>query len=198
MADVTGYTQTASNFMSKNWKYIVGGLVVLAVIYYFYNQRSAPYGEGFDAQGLEMGPYPVDPRDPRDLRDPRDPRDLRMLAMRQKMGSSEMPQQQQPVSGAKKLVLFYAPWCPHCTTIKGKEGDQDSQVRSPWGQLKAKYGQRPDLQMEEIDCDKQPEKASQYGIGGFPTIMLFTPRGQSYTYDGDRSVEDIERFVNSY
>ena len=94
-----------------------------------------------------------------------------------------------PMMGPKKIVLFYAPWCPHCQTLMDDQG-------SPWQIFRRKHGNRPDLSIDEINCDEKPEAATKYGIGGFPTIMLFQG-DKSYTYDGDRSLESLESFVES-
>lgn len=83
--------------------------------------------------------------------------------------------------GSKKLVLFYAPWCPHCKSLI--EGDG-----AAWNALSRKYGGRKDLTIDQVNCDEKPEIATQYGIGGFPTIMLFVG-DKTYTYDGDRSLK---------
>ena len=91
--------------------------------------------------------------------------------------------------GPKKVVLFYAPWCPHCQSLMDDEA-------SPWQIFRRKHSNRPDLSIDQVNCDEKPEAATKYGIGGFPTIMLFQG-DKSYTYDGDRSLESLERFVES-
>jgi thiol-disulfide isomerase/thioredoxin len=95
----------------------------------------------------------------------------------------------QPSGGMKRLVLFYAPWCPHCKSLLTEDGS--------WTQLEQKHGNRSDLKIEKIDCDAQPEKATQYGIGGFPTVMMFVGK-KSLTYDGDRSLGSFEKFIDAY
>lgn len=92
-------------------------------------------------------------------------------------------------NGPKKLILFYAPWCPHCKGLM--DGEQ-----SVWQSLLRKYGGRKDMAIDQVNCDEKPEMATQYGIGGFPTIMMFNG-GKSYTYDGNRSLEDLEKFIET-
>jgi thiol-disulfide isomerase/thioredoxin len=89
----------------------------------------------------------------------------------------------------KKLILFYAPWCGHCKKLM--EGEN-----SPWQMFTRKHGNRKDLSIDQVDCDEKPDVATQFGIGGFPTIMLFNG-DKTYTYDGDRSMESLERFLES-
>jgi len=62
--------------------------------------------------------------------------------------------------------------------------------------LARKHGGRKDVVIDQINCDEKPEMATQYGVGGFPTIMLFQG-DKTYTYDGDRSLESLERFLES-
>ena len=78
-----------------------------------------------------------------------------------------------------QAVLFYAPWCGHCKS-----------VLPVWDNLSKRYPH-----MVKINCDEQPDVAKEHSIKGFPTIKLFI-NDQVYEYRGDRSLEDIEKFVN--
>lgn len=89
----------------------------------------------------------------------------------------------------KKIILFYAPWCPHCQNFMDKED-------SIWETFRRKHGNRQDLLIDQIDCDQKPEAATKYGIGGYPTIKLFHG-DKSYIYDGDRTLESLERFAEA-
>jgi thiol-disulfide isomerase/thioredoxin len=89
--------------------------------------------------------------------------------------------------GEKKIVLFYAPWCPHCKSMM--DGD-----KSAWQAFSKRNKGRNNLVIDQINCDEKPEVATQYGIGGFPTIILFKDN-KTYTYDGDRTLESLEKFV---
>ncbi len=89
----------------------------------------------------------------------------------------------------KSMVLFFAPWCPHCKSMIDGED-------SAWNALFRKYNGRKGITIDKINCDEKPEVATKYGIGGFPTIMLFQG-DKTYTYDGDRSLGSLERFLDS-
>ena len=87
----------------------------------------------------------------------------------------------------KRLVLFYAPWCPHCKDIM-----------PTWDALMTDSTQgKLSVSVEKVDCDKNPEQATQNGVNGFPTIILFKGTDK-VVYQGDRSKKSIENFVNSH
>ena len=82
-----------------------------------------------------------------------------------------------------KIVLFYAPWCGHCQSLK-----------PTWEKVKNKY---PDL-VVDVNCDDEPSMASKYDIQGFPTIKYFASglNGSSVDYNGPRDYQSIENFIN--
>lgn len=82
---------------------------------------------------------------------------------------------------APKIVLFYAPWCGHC---KG--------VLPVWDSLSKIY---PNI--EKVDCDANKEIAQKEEVRGFPTIRAYTNSGV-VEYQGDRSQDDLEKFINSF
>jgi protein disulfide-isomerase-like protein len=90
---------------------------------------------------------------------------------------SEEPAAQ--ASQSAQAVLFYAPWCGHCKSIL-----------PVWDNLSKRYPH-----MVKVNCDEQPDVAKEHSIKGFPTIKLFI-NDQVYEYQGDRSLEDIEKFIS--
>lgn len=90
-----------------------------------------------------------------------------------------------------KIVVFYAPWCPHCHQLL--DGDN-----SVWSKLKQKLSGRDDVVFDQIDCDKHPEMATQFKIKGFPTIMrIGNGKVKEYNAEGERTVEALEGFIDS-
>lgn len=84
------------------------------------------------------------------------------------------------------LVLFYAPWCPHC-----------KHLMPVWDQLEQRYNKSSNLTVRKVDCQAHPEEAKKHQIDGYPTIILFK-QGRPMIYTGaDRSLETIEKWVSS-
>lgn len=82
----------------------------------------------------------------------------------------------------RKLVLFYAPWCGHCKTLK-----------PTWDKLTDSY---PEV-VTKINCDEEKEIAEQNNIEGYPTIKYFPTGmdGDSIDYEGSRNYESLESFL---
>ncbi|VDN10263.1 unnamed protein product [Dibothriocephalus latus] len=79
------------------------------------------------------------------------------------------------------LVSFYAPWCPHCKSLKPQ-----------WELAAKKLGGK--MKLGAIDATIHQSLAQRYSIKGFPTIKLFpagVKSGAAGDYDGGRSAEDI-------
>jgi len=90
--------------------------------------------------------------------------------------------------GAPKrtLVLFYAPWCPHCKDIMPN-----------WDALSKKHANDPSLKVQKVDCDAHPEQAKKNKVEGYPTIILFKD-GKKIVYEsGARDVKSLEHFAMS-
>lgn len=81
------------------------------------------------------------------------------------------------------MVLFYAPWCPHCKTVMGD-----------WAKLKkASPG---GMNIAKVNCDKKPELAEKHEVKGFPTIILFKG-GKKVYFEGPRNLENFLEFIKS-
>jgi thioredoxin-like negative regulator of GroEL len=89
---------------------------------------------------------------------------------------------------ATKLVIFYAPWCPHCKSMMEGEG-------SVWGKLKQKLSGRKDVVLDQVNCDEQPDVATKFGIKGYPTILKIN-KDKVEHFEGDRTLEALENFIN--
>ena len=85
------------------------------------------------------------------------------------------------------MVLFYAPWCGHCKSMK-----------PDYEQLRLRYRNNPNRRVAMINCDDHKDFASKAGIEGFPTLRLYTnPKDDKYVdYEGPRTAEAIETFMN--
>lgn len=88
-----------------------------------------------------------------------------------------------------KVVIFYAPWCPHCKNVM--DGDD-----SIWNQLKRKYKQKKDIMIDQVDCEEKPELATKFGIKGFPTVMKIK-EDKMEQFEGEMSIEALDGFIGS-
>lgn len=95
-------------------------------------------------------------------------------------------------SGGNNVVLnkvvvknFYAPWC-----------GWSKRLLPVWAQLEQTYASNPSVSVEKVDCDQNPQEALKNQVEGFPTIILFKSNGQVVKYRGDRSLDDLKRFIS--
>ena len=85
--------------------------------------------------------------------------------------------------GKPTMVLFYAPWCPHCKSVMGD-----------WAKLKNKAPKH--IQIAKVNCDEKPHLASKHQVKGFPTIILFKD-GQKHTFEGPRNLDNFLAFLQN-
>ncbi|XP_055386712.1 protein disulfide-isomerase A5 [Condylostylus longicornis] len=80
------------------------------------------------------------------------------------------------------LVMFYAPWCGHCKSMKPDYA-------------KAAIDAIGDTRLGAVDCDVNKKLVEQHKIKGFPTIILFEKGKYISTYDGPRKANDLLSYV---
>tara|TARA_B100000586_G_scaffold269328_2_gene247907 strand:+ start:553 stop:1077 length:525 start_codon:yes stop_codon:yes gene_type:complete len=84
----------------------------------------------------------------------------------------------------KQLVLFYAPWCPHCKDML-PEWDKFAEAN------------RSNVEAKKVNSEEQPALIKEYDVQGFPTILLLDPNGKTIaTYEGGRDAKSFADFVN--
>lgn len=82
-----------------------------------------------------------------------------------------------------KLVLYYTDWC------------QASQQFKPiWDMFKKNSG--TDITKISINCEKDNNKCQITGIKGYPTVILHKSNGENIQFNGSRTVQSLEDFVN--
>jgi len=80
------------------------------------------------------------------------------------------------------LIKFYAPWCGHCKKLE-----------PVWKHVSQSLSDSP-VRVGRVDCTRFTAVSAEFGIKGFPTIMFL--KGEDvYTYEGDRTREDIVAFT---
>jgi protein disulfide-isomerase-like protein len=86
----------------------------------------------------------------------------------------------------KKLVLYYAPWCPHCKPVK-----------PIFDELSKIYSGNTEVTIKTINGDEEPSLLKEQNVKGYPTIKLFVGE-KSFEYKGERTAEKLQEFIQSY
>lgn len=85
----------------------------------------------------------------------------------------------------KRIILFYATWCGHCTRFK-PIWDQFKEVyKKSEQEITDKYNVK--LIIEEYDANKNPQKVEEENVHGFPTILI-KYHDKTDNYIGPRTV----------
>lgn len=82
------------------------------------------------------------------------------------------------------IILYYADWCSHCPTVK--EWYVDLVKQSPKSNLHFKM-------VEEAEVSEETLKM----LPGFPTILIYYSNGNVKQYTGNRSREDLLRYLDN-
>ncbi|KAG5537701.1 hypothetical protein RHGRI_024975 [Rhododendron griersonianum] len=78
------------------------------------------------------------------------------------------------------LVLGYAPWCPRSAELMPQFAEAATELKE--------MGR--DVVMAKIDAERYPKAASNLGIKGYPTMLLFV-NGSSQAYTGGFTSQEI-------
>ena len=63
----------------------------------------------------------------------------------------------------KSLVMFYAPWCGHCTSMKPEIGKASTSVKE----------QGLGVTVAAVDCTTNPDTCQKFGVNSFPQLRYF-------------------------
>lgn len=91
------------------------------------------------------------------------------------------------VSDTPKFVNFNASWCYW-----------SKKLNPTWENLKDDMSNK-NIEILDIKCDMEENKdlCERYGIDGYPSIRLIQGN-KIYSYDGDRSLDDMKDFINEF
>lgn len=95
-----------------------------------------------------------------------------------------------PLLANNVLRIFYTNWCGYCQKSKG---DFERLVEDYNG--KTINGVPVSVIM--VDGDKNPELTQEFGVEGYPSIVLQLANGQRVDYKGDRSYADLVSFLQN-
>ncbi len=83
------------------------------------------------------------------------------------------------------LMLFHADWCGHCQRFMPTFDKFSNNVN------------RSKINIIKFNADKDKSYVESFKVEGFPTVLLHEPKTRSFiTYNGDRSMSDLIKFVN--
>lgn len=90
-----------------------------------------------------------------------------------------------PIYPGPTIVLFQAPWCPHC-----------SQLKPVWRSLANEISRSSynDVTLAQFDCERYRTAAARWGITGYPTILIFKGKSKR-AYTGSRDYESLKLLV---
>lgn len=89
------------------------------------------------------------------------------------------------------VALFYADWCPHCTTFKPifeKAKEMMEQKTCNANKLKGK-----NLRFVKVNADNYPALTKQYNVNGYPTVKLIT-KEKVMDYEGGRDLNSMNQY----
>ena len=86
------------------------------------------------------------------------------------------------------MLLFYAPWCSHCKALQPKYEEVAKKLKE----------KNPKLRLAKIDGTQN--EVESIILSGFPTLKFYPGNKKDKApldYNGDRSVEDIIKFIKN-
>jgi len=88
-----------------------------------------------------------------------------------------------------KVLFFTADWCPYCKRAKPEWNDF---VKTYHGKDVGNYV----IQTQEVDCTEGDSPLIQeYGIDGYPTVLLIKDENQRVNYDAKVTKSNLSDFV---
>ena len=81
------------------------------------------------------------------------------------------------------LVLFHADWCGHCKNFM-----------PTWNKAKTSL-QSSDVVLKDFEAETNKEVMKENEVSSFPTLKFFKKNGEIVEYEGDRTLEALEEFI---
>lgn len=80
------------------------------------------------------------------------------------------------------VYFFYVDWCPHCKTAKPK--------------VKEFKSKNPNINVKEVNCDKEKELARKFNVRAYPTVYLVKGEEKTELNEGI-SVKSLNNLVKN-
>jgi len=84
-----------------------------------------------------------------------------------------------------RFILYFAHWCGHCKAFL-----------PIWNEFK-KNNTNSDIEISEVDCEKNNGTCSNNNIDGFPTAKLYK-NDEEIEYTNERTIEGLNTFINEH
>jgi len=84
----------------------------------------------------------------------------------------------------KEMLFFSMPGCGHCDNFK-----------PTWDLLVKNYGNVKDIKLIQVVSNEKPELVELFEIQGFPTILYAKDNRKVSEYQGDRTYDDLVKFM---
>ena len=83
----------------------------------------------------------------------------------------------------RELVYFHMNGCGHC-----------KRFTPIWDEFAGKYN--GEIKLKKLERNEAGDMLDKYEIQGFPTVLLLDVQGNKKEFQGDRSVQGLESFIN--
>lgn len=93
-------------------------------------------------------------------------------------------QSKETFGGKVLLKNYYAPWCGF-----------SKRLMPVWDRLSDMHNGDQNIEIIKVNCELNPEIAKQNNIQGFPTIILYRESGEKIVYQGDRTLDGLNKFI---
>jgi hypothetical protein len=85
------------------------------------------------------------------------------------------------------IEYYYMKGCSHCEKFNNT---------GIWEELEKTYGKS--IKFNKYENRENPDKVKKYDITGFPTIIIISNEKIVEEYNGNRSKDDLEKFIKRY
>jgi len=89
------------------------------------------------------------------------------------------------VNSDKTFVFFKMNGCPHCVKMEPE-----------WA--KFEKSNNTGIKTKTLEAGANKKEAKEYGVSGFPSLLMLSGGKVVDTYNGERNAEGFEKFINKH